>query len=88
MHLYAILLSLFNDKQKNVDSFVASIEPSVQQTQMPGQAAGMLETIYTRLRNELAHKRQGALMATTKLEMSNRLAGLRTIVRQAIAQHS
>ena len=61
MHLYAILLSLFNDKQKNVDSFVASIEPSVEQTQMPGRAAGMLETIYTRLRNELAHKRQGAL---------------------------
>ncbi|RFC31392.1 MAG: hypothetical protein DID91_2727704116 [Candidatus Nitrotoga sp. MKT] len=88
MHLYAILLIFFNDRQKEVDGFTVSIEPSVQQTRNPRSTQGTLETVYTRLRNELAHKREGAVLETTKLEMSKYLAGLRTIVQQAISQHS
>lgn len=87
MHLYTILLSFFKD-QKKVDGFVVSIEPSVQQTPRPFKQAGILETVYTRLRNEFAHKREGAVLGTTKLEMSKHLVGLRTIVQQAIFQHS
>ena len=90
MHLYAILLIFFNDSQTKIGGFVVSIEPSVQQTQSLSKHAhvGMLETVYTRLRNELAHKRKNAVLEITKLEMSKHLAGLRTIVQQAISQHS
>ncbi|RFC39359.1 MAG: hypothetical protein DID89_2727547978 [Candidatus Nitrotoga sp. CP45] len=88
MHLYAILLIFFNDRQKEVDGFTVSIEPSVQQTRNPRSTQGTLETVYTRLRNELAHKRKNAVPEITKLEMSKHLAGLRTIVQQAISQHS
>ena len=88
MHLYAILLIFNNDSQQKVDEFVVSIEPNVQQTRSPKKTKTIaLETVYTRLRNEFAHKR-GAVLSTTKLEMSKHLAGLRTIVQQAISQHS
>ena len=88
MHLYAILLSLFNDSQKRVDGFVVSIEPGVYRTQIPHKPIGNMETIYTRLRNELAHKRQGVSVQATKFEMSKYISPLHTIVRHAIAQHS
>ncbi|MEO6422733.1 MAG: hypothetical protein ABIO31_08435 [Candidatus Nitrotoga sp.] len=85
MHLYAILLIFHNDLQTKVDEFVVSIEPGVQQTQNPKTLK--LETVYTRLRNEFSHKR-GAVLRTTKLEMSKHLAGLHSIVQQAISQLS
>ena len=89
MHLYAILLMLFNDNQKKVDKFILSVEPGVQQTQDPhNRSAGNMETIYTRLRNEFAHKRQGVLVQETKSEMSRYIEPLLTVVRQAISQHS
>lgn len=68
MHLYAILLIFHNDFQKDVDKFVVSIEPGVQQTKNPNSLK--LESVYTRLRNEFAHKR-GGVLSTIKLEMSN-----------------
>ena len=84
MSLYHILLVLFADEQKCVDSFILSKEPDVQQTVHPKKAkAGIKETIYSRLRNELAHKRN-VDMAKTKKEMVSRLGGLVTITKQAI----
>lgn len=88
IHLYAILLIFNDDSQKKVDDFVVSIEPSVQQTQSPNETKKIkLESVYTRLRNEFAHKR-GKVLSTTKLEMSKHLAGLHIIVQQAISQLS
>ena len=84
MHLYNILLMLFNDKQSEVDSFIAKHEPAVPQTQNPIKKPGLMETIYTRLRNEFAHKRDQVDLVITKKEMVDRLGGLVDLVRRAI----
>jgi|SRR5271157_243211 len=84
MHIYNLLLMLYNDSQKKVDLFIVNQDPAVPQTQQPKKKAGVMETIYTRLRNEFAHTRVGVDLATTKEEMVNRLGGLLALVRRAI----
>jgi len=46
-----------------------------------------METVYTRLRNELAHKRAGVNIDNTKAEMANRLGGLIALTKRAIELH-
>ncbi len=84
MHLYNLLLMLHNDLQNDVDRFIVGHDPAVPQTQHPKKRVGVMETVYTRLRNEFAHKRNGVDLATTKEEMVDRLGGLLTLVRRAI----
>ncbi len=84
MHLYNLLLMLYDDSQNDVDRFIVDHDPSVPQTQHPKKKAGVMETTYTRLRNEFAHKRDGVDLAITKDEMVNRLGGLQALVRRAI----
>lgn len=87
MHLYNVLLMLFNDKQAAVDKFIVKEDPTVSQTQQPLKPPGkapVMETIYTRLRNELAHKRAGVNLDDTKIEMANRLVGLIALTKRAI----
>lgn len=43
---------------------------------------------YTRLRNELAHKRAGVNLQDTKLGMANRLGGLVAVTKRAIELYS
>lgn len=86
MFLYALLLDLLGDEQKSVDAFVKTVEPAVALTPSP-KRQGTTETMYTRLRNELAHKRVGTDLAATKKEMALRLSGLRAVARAAIAGH-
>jgi hypothetical protein len=83
MHLYHLLLMLYNDKQPLVDAFVMSEEPSVPRTADPRNRRRM-ETIYTRLRNEFAHRRAGVNLDDTKREMALRLNGLIKITKRAI----
>lgn len=87
MHLYHTLLMLYNDKQGDVDAFILSANASVPQTQHPLKAPGVMETVYTRLRNEFAHKRGGVDLEETKAEMTHRLGDLRTLTKQAIELH-
>jgi hypothetical protein len=87
MHLYHILLMLHNDNQPQVDAFILSADASVPKTQHPLKAPGMVETVYTRLRNEFAHKRGGVNLEQTKAEMTHRLSDLRALTRQAIELH-
>lgn len=87
MHLYAILLGLLGDSQQNVDAFILSVQEFVQQTPSP-RFAGIDETIYTRLRNEIAHKREGVSVDATKVEITAQLGAFREVVRQGIARHS
>src|SRR6266705_3471111 len=83
MHLYHILLMIFNDSQVNVDAFIIEQEPSVARKQRPRNPS-IQETTYTRLRNEMAHTRSGVNLATTKSEMSDRLDGLVALTKTAI----
>lgn len=87
MHLYHILLMLLNDSQADVDAFIIGEDPAVPQTQHPLKGPGVTETVYTRLRNELAHKRAGVNLHNTKAEMANRLGGLIALTKRAIELH-
>ena len=83
MHLYHILLMLYRDSQSQVDRFIVSEEPDVKQTQDPRSDRNHKETVYTRLRNEFAHKR-AVNIDNTKTEMANHLHGLKTLAKRAI----
>lgn len=86
VHLYHILLMLLGDSQAAVDRFIVSEDPAIPQTQYrhPKKAKSVLETIYTRLRNELAHRRAGVNLEDTKAEMASRLPGLIALTKRAI----
>lgn len=88
LHLYGILMRIFFDKQAAIDTFIVKCDPAVPRTQSlrPGAKQGELETIFTRLRNELAHRRP-APIDQTKKEMATRLGDLRGIVREAVKQN-
>ena len=91
MHLYNLLLMLFDDNQGKVDAFIREKELGVSyELTKPSQNSNKPnapETLYTRLRNEFAHVRMGVSIAATKEGMSKNWAGLKEIVKQAIAEH-
>lgn len=87
MHLYHTLLMHYNDKHADVDEFIVSVDASVPQTHHPLKAPGVKETVYTRLRNEFAHRRAGVNLENTKMEMTHRLGDLRMLIKQAIELH-
>jgi uncharacterized protein with HEPN domain len=83
MHLYNLLLMRHGEKQKAVDDFVRAQNPGVASSQSP--QGNYLETIYTRLRNEVAHSRPGVNLDVTKAEMTSELPSLRSMVRASLA---
>ena len=86
--LYNILLTLYNGGQSDVDSFILDQDPAVPQTQSRKRRGScVMETVYTRLRNELAHLRHGVNLDDTKVEMGNRLGGLIELTKRAIELH-
>lgn len=85
LSLYNILLVLHRDDQQRVDRFIAQREPAVPQTQSPHRAT-VIETIYTRLRNEFAHARRGSSFELTRTEMDQNLHGLIPLVHFACTQ--
>jgi hypothetical protein len=84
MNLYQILMILFNDSQRDIDAFIVCQEPAVPQTQHPKKPTGTMETIYSRLRNEFGHDRQGVNLDNTKKDMAACLGGLIAITKRAI----
>jgi hypothetical protein len=85
MLLYNVLLMILGDKQPAVDAFIGSEEPAVPITTSPH--TGGTETIYTRLRNEIGHRRAGVKLENTRAEMAGRVAGLRALTKRAIELH-
>jgi hypothetical protein len=85
LHLYHILLLFYNDSQADVDAFIVAQNPMIARTPSPlSGKKGKAETVYTRLRNELAHQRAGVDLDDTKREMERQWPGLMHLVRQAI----
>lgn len=82
MHLYSMLLELVGEKQERVDAFIRQVEPGVAMS--ISCHTGKPETIYTRLRNEVGHRRPGTTIQSTRAEMVANIGGLREIVRAAI----
>jgi hypothetical protein len=92
MHLYNILLMYFDDEKKaqnRLDKFIRKVNPKVEmkpycRPAKSGKQKMVLETVYTRLRNEFAHSRTGANIEQTKVEMTERLSELRELAKRAI----
>lgn len=84
MHFYNLLMMLHGDHQGRVDAFIRQHEANVSESQSPHHKAGVMETIYTRLRNEISHHRQGVDLEETKRSMSDHVGRLLEHVRDAI----
>ena len=80
--LYALLLSEARDSQIEVDRLIVEFEPSTQQTISPKN--GKLETLYTRLRNELAHVRTTANVFSTHNEIELHLSRFQWLVKSIL----
>jgi hypothetical protein len=86
MSLYHILSILFNDKQQRVDDFIRNQDPMVSQSGRPDKPE-IIETIYSRLRNEFAHRRSGVNINDTKVAMAQRWINLAALTKRAIELH-
>ena len=84
MLLYWILLQLNNDKQQQVETQIKRFEPTVPRT--PSPKNNEPETIYTRLRNELAHSRDGVAPQKTWCEIQTQVGGLAEIVKKVLVE--
>jgi len=86
IHLYNLLLMFLGEDQKAVDVFILREAPGTPLTPSgnPKAKVGELETIYTRLRNELGHHREGVNLDDTKAEMANRVGELAALTKRAI----
>ncbi len=82
--LYSLLSSLAGDKQKNIDTLIESFDSSVAKYIPEGRP---IETIYTRLRNELAHIRQGTSIIKTHSEIELHLPKFEWIVKNILKKH-
>lgn len=80
--LYNLLLSICNDRQAAVDVQIRRIQHDVEETISP--IHGNPETIYTRLRNEVSHVRDGTCPAKTVKEIDAHIASFQNIIKQSI----
>lgn len=86
--LYHILLALLpddkgEDSQREVDAFIRQEQPGVACTPHP-RWPQTTETIYSRLRNEIAHRRPGVDLKTTRSEIDADVGGLVNLAKRAI----
>jgi|SRR5215203_5100626 len=85
MFLYNILLQLNDDNQTQVDAFIRTEMPSVPLSPRPDRRK-IVETIYTRLRNEVSHRRPGITPEQTRKEIQANVAPFQELVRTAISR--
>ncbi|GAB4340085.1 MAG: hypothetical protein OHK0047_31210 [Leptolyngbyaceae cyanobacterium] len=85
MALYNIVLTLCNDRQEDVDRFVLEVQPNIP-VDLPyrPRKSGTPETLYTRLRNQIAHVRHGTTIESTGKEMERILSGLVEVTKKRI----
>lgn len=88
MSLYRILSLLClsptgKEEQKYVDDFIEQETTAKRQFKRPDKQS-VLETVYSRLRNEVGHARPGVDLATTRREMDTLVYELAAIAKKAI----
>ncbi|MBF0529660.1 MAG: hypothetical protein HQK55_10395 [Deltaproteobacteria bacterium] len=84
--LYLILEEMYKN-QSAVDKFIMENAPQTLQTNSPfvnSDGSPRLETVYTRLRNELVHKRENVYPTATRAEIQDHLDDFRNIVHSMI----
>lgn len=82
VHLYNLLRMLLGDTEIAVDNFIKRESPTAPQTPSPHRSG--VETVYTRLRSELAHPARGVNVDQTKREMAQWVGGLVGLTKRAI----
>lgn len=82
--LYSILIDLC-DNQKDVDSFIRRISPNTIFTKSPVNSK-YNESQYTRIRNELSHRRDGVDINTTITELTPCMADFEQIVKKILLE--
>lgn len=83
MAFYNIVLSICNDSQEDVDAFVLSVQPGVDRNPpFRPRKSGTQETVYTRLRNQVGHRRPGTTIEETRGEMEVNLRGLVDVAKR------
>jgi len=80
--LYNLLLQIVGDKQSKVDESILDVDPHCEQTISP--LNGKPETVYTRLRNELAHKRENSKYSETKMTIEKIVNDFSKVVKKII----
>lgn len=83
MMLYHIMLILNDDKQNYVDLCIKKIAPATKLFESP-RGSGKSETLYTKLRNEIAHYRKEVDIRSTINQLEDIIPDFTKIVRQAI----
>lgn len=83
MFLYNIILTLSGDRQAEVDRNIRFLAPDTPETPSPIKK-NIQETIYTRLRNEIAHNRVGADFGSTSNEVGQWVSELGRITRELV----
>ena len=79
--LYSLLGTLVGDKQGTIDAAIERADPSVEKNY---GFNGAIETIYTRLRNELAHVREGVSIIETLKHIKVHLPSFEHLVKQVL----
>lgn len=83
LSLYSLLSLVAGEKQRSIDSLIESEEPTVAKTISPND--GKMESTFTRLRNELAHRRDGVAVFDTHEEIRTHVARFEWIVDRILA---
>jgi len=78
--LYTLLLHKYSDKQANVDKAILRIDPTIIQCESP--KFNCYETIFTKLRNEISHKRDGTNTLETHDEIKLNMDRFEEIVKK------
>ena len=84
-HLILIIAADERESQLSVDRAIARIDPTVEWTVKPNIKGKKLETKFTRLRNEIAHRRPGKTLVETRKEIDESVDSLRAIAKKLIS---
>ncbi len=87
MFLYNILLQLHDDNQRRLDHFVRQQAPGIPQSPRPDKP-NVTETVYTRLRNQVGHRRSRATPEQTRSEIEANVGSFQELVRTAISKRT
>lgn len=85
MILYLTMAILHGDNQANIDNFIIKIAPDTKLYDSPLSKVKQ-ETIYTKLRNEIAHHRNGVNIQSTITQIEDVLIDFADIVRRGILE--
>ncbi len=80
--LYTLLLHKFSDNQKEVNNAILGVDPTVGQFKSPQDE--WYETVFSKLRNEMSHKREGTNILETQNEIKLNVDRFEAIVKKLV----